>query len=306
MTNHPPQTAESSRKPEWLKVRFPTQREYFAVAALLREHGLNTICRSAQCPNRTECWSQKTATFLLLGDVCTRNCAFCAVAKGTPAPLSPDEPAQVAAAAAALGLRYVVLTSVTRDDLPDGGAAHFAEAVRALRERIPGVRVEALVPDFGGRAEPLAVVLHSGPDVLNHNIETVEAFYPRIGRQAGYYRRSLDVLGRAKAAGATTKSGLMIGLGETPDEIRAALRDLRAAGCDLLTLGQYLRPSPAHAPVARYCPPGEFESWRDEALALGFRGAEAAPLARSSFHAHKLFETSVRPVPAKDPPPCVT
>lgn len=276
------------------------------MAALLREHGLNTICRSAQCPNRAECWSEKTATFLLLGDVCTRNCAFCAVTKGTPAPLSPDEPAQVAAAAATLGLRYVVLTSVTRDDLPDGGAAHFAAAVRALRERIPSVRVEALVPDFGGLAGPLAVVLQAGPDVLNHNIETVESLYPRIGRPAGHYRRSLEVLGRAKTAGATTKSGLMLGLGETPDEIRAALRDLRAAGCDLLTLGQYLRPSRAHAAVVRYCPPVEFERWRDEALALGFRGAESAPLARSSFHAHKLFETSVRPVSAEDPPPCAT
>ncbi|MGD0783058.1 MAG: lipoyl synthase [Candidatus Aminicenantales bacterium] len=302
MTNHPPDPVESSRKPDWLKVKFPSQEEYFAVSALLRKHGLHTICRSAQCPNRTACWSEKTATFLILGEVCTRNCAFCAVSKGTPAPPSPDEPAQVAEAAAALGLKYAVITSVTRDDLADGGAAHFAAVIGALRARIPGVLVETLVPDFQGAAGPLALVLEAGPDILNHNLETVESFYPRIGRPAANYRRSLGVLRRAKDMGATTKSGLMIGLGEAEDEMRRTLHDLRQAGCDLLTIGQYLRPTRTHAPVAKYHTPDEFRRWRDEALLLGFRDAETGPLVRSSFHAHKLYET----LAAAQDTPCAT
>jgi lipoic acid synthetase len=302
LTNHPPDPVESSRKPDWLKVKFPSQQEYFAVSTLLQKHGLNTICRSAQCPNRAECWSEKTATFLILGDVCTRRCAFCAVAKGTPAPPSPGEPAQVAEAAAALGLKYVVVTSVTRDDLADGGAAQFAAVIGALRTRIPGVLIETLVPDFKGAAEPLALVLEAGPDIFNHNLETVESFYPRIGRPAANYRRSLDVLRRAKDAGATTKSGLMIGLGEAEDELRRTLGDLREAGCDLLTIGQYLRPTRTHALVAKYYTPDEFRRWRDEALLLGFRDAEAGPLVRSSFHAHKLFET----LAAAQDSPCAT
>jgi lipoic acid synthetase len=208
-----------------------------------------------------------------------------------PAPPSPGEPAQVAEAAAALGLKYVVVTSVTRDDLADGGAAQFAAVIGALRTRIPGVLIETLVPDFQGAAEPLALVLEAGPDILNHNLETVESFYPRIGRPAANYRRSLDVLRRAKDAGATTKSGLMIGLGEAEDELRRTLGDLHEAGCDLLTIGQYLRPTRTHAAVAKYYTPDEFRRWRDEALLLGFRDAEAGPLVRSSFHANKLFET---------------
>ena len=302
MTNHPPDPVESSRKPDWLKVKFPSQEEYFAVSALLRKHGLHTICRSAQCPNRTECWSEKTATFLILGDVCTRNCAFCAVTKGTPFPPSPDEPAQVAEAAVALGLKYVVITSVTRDDLADGGAAQFASVIGALRARIPGILVETLVPDFQGAVGPLALVLGAGPEILNHNLETVESLYPRIGRPAANYRRSLGVLRRAKDMGATTKSGLMIGLGETEDELRRAMRDLREAGCDLLTIGQYLRPTRTHPPVARYYAPDEFRDWRDEALLLGFRDAESGPLVRSSFHAHKLYET----LAAAQDSPCAT
>ncbi len=302
MTNHPPDPIESSRKPDWLKVKFPSQEEYFAVSALLRKHGLHTICRSAQCPNRTACWSEKTATFLILGEVCTRNCAFCAVAKGTPAPLSSDEPSQVAEAAAALGLKYVVITSVTRDDLADGGAAQFAAVIGVLRNRIPGVLVETLVPDFQGAAGPLALVLGAGPDILNHNLETVESFYPRIGRPAANYRRSLAVLRRAKDMGATTKSGLMIGLGEAEDELLRTLRDLREAGCDLLTIGQYLRPTRTHAPVARYYTPDEFRRWREEALAIGFRDAETGPLVRSSFHAQKLYEA----LTAAQDSPCAT
>ncbi len=272
-----------------MKVKFPSQDDYFSVSALLRKHGLNTICRSAQCPNRAECWTERTATFLILGDVCTRNCAFCAVAKGAPAPPEPDEPGRVAEASASLGLRYVVVTSVTRDDLPDGGASHFARVIRSLRSRIPGVKVETLVPDFAGDETSLQIVLDAAPDVLAHNVETVEAFYPRIGRPAAGYRRSLDVLRRAAARGpALVKSGLMIGLGETPADLSRTMADLRSAGCALLTIGQYLRPSKLHAPVARYWTPAEFESLRREALTLGFTGVESGPLVRSSFHAAHL------------------
>jgi lipoyl synthase len=289
LTNHPPDTILSPRKPDWLKVKFPSQDDYFSVSALLQKHGLNTICRSAQCPNRAECWTERTATFLILGDVCTRSCAFCAVTKGAPVSPATDEPERVAEAAASLGLRYVVVTSVTRDDLPDGGAAHFARVIGALRARIPGVRVETLIPDFAGLEAPLRAVLEAGPDVLAHNLETVEPFYVRIGRPAAGYRRSLEVLRRAKALGpAVVKSGLMIGLGEAEDDLRRALTDLRATGCDLLTIGQYLRPSKSHAPVARYYTPDEFERLRLDALGLGFAGVESGPLVRSSFHAHKL------------------
>jgi lipoic acid synthetase len=272
-----------------LKVKFPSQDDYFSVSALLQKHGLNTICRSAQCPNRAECWTERTATFLILGDVCTRNCAFCAVTKGAPVSPEPDEPERVAEAAASLGLRYVVVTSVTRDDLPDGGAAHFARVIGALRARIPGVRVETLIPDFAGLEAPLRAVLEAGPDVLAHNLETVEPFYARIGRPAANYRRSIEVLRRAKSLGpAAVKSGLMIGLGETEDELRRALAELRQTGCDLLTIGQYLRPSKSHAPVARYYTPDDFDRLRREALGLGFAGVESGPLVRSSFRAHKL------------------
>jgi lipoic acid synthetase len=272
-----------------LKVKFPSQDDYFSVSALLRKHGLNTICRSAQCPNRAECWTERTATFLILGDVCTRNCAFCAVAKGAPAPPDPGEPDRVAEASASLGLRYVVVTSVTRDDLPDGGSSHFARVIRSLRSRIPGVKVETLIPDFAGDETSLQIVLDAAPDVLAHNLETVEAFYPRIGRPAAGYRRSLEVLRRAAARGpALVKSGLMIGLGETPADLSRTMADLRSAGCALLTIGQYLRPSKLHAPVARYWTPAEFESLRREALTLGFAGVESGPLVRSSFHAAHL------------------
>ncbi|MDD8026992.1 MAG: lipoyl synthase [Acidobacteriota bacterium] len=300
MTNHPPDSTPSPRKPDWLKVKFPSQDGYFSVSAILREHGLNTICSSALCPNRAECWTERTATFLILGDVCTRNCGFCAVAKGVPLPPAPDEPERVAEAAASLGLRYVVVTSVTRDDLTDGGGAHFVRVIQALRSRIPGVRVETLVPDFNGEEAPLRAVLDAAPDVLAHNIETVESLYARIGRPAAGYRRSLEVLHRAKALGpSVTKSGLMIGLGETGDDLARTMADLRAAGCELLTIGQYLQPSKRHAPVARYCEPAEFESLRREALGLGFAGVESGPLVRSSYRAHKLQAGSPAAVPSQ-------
>ncbi len=285
----PPQDVPKTPKPPWLKVRFPSQSDYFSVSSLIRGGGLHTICRSARCPNITECWTRRTATFLILGAVCTRACAFCAVDKGAPEPLDPAEPDAVAAAAAELGLSYVVVTSVTRDDLADGGAGQFVETMRALRRRRGDVRIEVLVPDFGGRPEPLAAVLAEHPEVLNHNLETVVRRYPEIGRPGTSYRRSLEVLRRAKDAGAVTKSGLMIGLGETPGEIRRSLAELREAGCDLLTLGQYLQPTRAHRKAERYVPPEEFEALKAEALGLGFAGVEAGPLVRSSFHAQELY-----------------
>ncbi len=289
MILQPPQVVPKTPKPPWLKVRFPSQSDFFSVSSLLKGGGLHTICRSARCPNITECWTGRTATFLILGAVCTRACAFCAVDKGAPLPPDPAEPEGVAAAAAELDLAYVVVTSVTRDDLPDGGAGHFVATIRALRRKRHDVRIEVLVPDFGGRPEPLAAVLAERPEVLNHNIETIERLYPAIGRPKAHYRRSLEVLRRAKAAGAVTKSGLMVGLGETPEEILETFAGLREAGCDLLTLGQYLQPTRAHAEAVRYVPPGEFDGLKARALELGFAGVEAGPLVRSSFHAHELY-----------------
>jgi lipoic acid synthetase len=285
----PPQDVRKTPKPPWLKVAFPSHADYFSVSSLIEGGGLHTICRSARCPNIAECWTRRTATFLILGAVCTRACAFCAVEKGAPEPPDPAEPERVAEAAAALKLAYAVVTSVTRDDLADGGAGQFVETVRALRRRLPDARIEVLVPDFGGRPEPLAAVLAERPDVLNHNLETIERLYPAIARPRANYRRSLEVLRRAKDAGATTKSGLMVGLGETPDEVLRAFADLRDAGCDLLTLGQYLQPTRSHAKAERYVPPAEFDRMKAEALDLGIAGVEAGPLVRSSFHAHELY-----------------
>jgi lipoic acid synthetase len=222
------------------------------VAETLGRRGLNTICQSALCPNRSECWSEKTATFLILGNRCTRRCAFCAVPKGEPQPVAADEPERVAEAASVLGLSYAVVTSVTRDDLPDGGAGHFAATIRALRRRLPGIKVEALIPDFGGGEAPLRTVLEAGPDVLNHNLEVPEAIYPRLHRPGENYRRSLLVLERAAEARFETKSGLMLGLGESEPDILSALADLRSVACGLLTLGQYLQPGRGQVEVVRY------------------------------------------------------
>lgn len=260
----------------------------------MRKKGLHTVCRSARCPNIGECWSQKTAAFMILGNVCTRTCAFCAVAKGSPAPPDPDEPASTAAAVRTLGLRYAVITSVTRDDLSDGGAGHFAAAVRAVRRACPETRVEALIPDFGGDAKALETVLEAGPDALNHNLETVESLYPAIRRTPENYRRSLGVLATAARRGVLVKSGLMVGLGESEEDLLRSFADLRSAGCDLLTIGQYLRPSKAHVPVSRYYPPAEFERLRTSALAFGFRDVASGPLVRSSYFAEKLFLSSKR------------
>ncbi len=260
-----------------------------AVRDALAGAGLNTVCESAQCPNRQECFHRGTATFMILGKICTRRCRFCAVESGAPRPPDPDEPRRVAETAARLGLRHVVVTSVTRDDLPDGGAGAFAAVVSWIRFR-PGITVETLTPDFQGQAAALAAVLEAGPDVFNHNLETVERLQPAIRPQADY-RRSLAVL---RAAGRhrprpVVKSGLMVGLGETDSELFRALADLRAAGCDALTLGQYLAPSREHLPVDRFVPPERFAEYREKALILGFTAVAAGPLARSSYRAEALF-----------------
>ena len=279
-------------KPSWLKVRLPAHGSFFEVSNLVKRSHLHTICQSAKCPNIAECWTARTATFLILGDTCTRQCDFCAVKKGTPVGPSPEEPAHVAEAVAGLGLDYAVVTSVTRDDLPDGGALVFARTVRAIKERRPQAKVEILVPDFQGSEEAISTVIGSRPDVLNHNLETTEPGYPRINRPHGNYRRSLGVLETAKKLGAVTKSGLMVGLGETGSEIDQALSDLRSVGCDLLTIGQYLQPSRQNPPVSRYYTPEEFEAMRGRAMALGFRDVAAGPLVRSSYRAHRLFFSS--------------
>jgi len=286
----------SQPAPEWLiaevrRAKRGTGAEMVAQTRdLLDRLHLPTVCDRARCPNRGECFSHHTATFLILGEVCTRGCAFCAVPKGKPASVAADEPQRLAQAVAELGLRHVVITSVTRDDLPDGGAAHYARVVGALREHCPGVRVEFLVPDFQGSREALTTVLASGPDILAHNLETVPRLYPEVRRGADY-GRSLKVLEQAKQLSPKiiTKSGLMLGLGEESLEIEAVLRDLRQVACDMLTLGQYLSPSLHHVPVARYVNPEEFDGWRQQALALSFKSVAAGPLVRSSFKAPVFF-----------------
>ncbi len=273
------------RLPPWLKVRAPGGPGWVETRATVKQLGLHTVCEEARCPNIGECWGHKTATFMLLGDTCTRNCSFCAVSHGRPLVVDPEEPRRVAEAVARLGLRHVVITSVNRDDLPDGGAAHFAATATAVKAASAECRVEVLVPDFQGDAAAVATVMASPIDILNHNVETVPRLYKRV-RPGARYERSLGVLGRAKAAGgALTKAGLMLGLGETESELTVVFEDLRAIGCDILTLGQYLRPSPEQLPVERYVPPEEFDALRRTATALGFRHVESGPLVRSSYHA---------------------
>jgi lipoic acid synthetase len=282
--------------PEWLitEVRRAKRGKSATIVAqtgdLLDRLHLPTVCESARCPNRGECFSHHTATFLILGEVCTRNCAFCAVKKGKPLPLEADEPRRLVRAVSELGLRHVVITSVTRDDLPDGGAAHYARVVEALRQHCPGVRVELLVPDFAGSQKALAKVLASQPDILAHNLETVPRLYPRVRRGADY-GRSLKVLEQTKQLfpEIITKSGLMLGLGEESPEVEEVLQDLRQVACDMLTLGQYLSPSLHHVPVARYVNPEEFHGWRQRALALGFQSVAAGALVRSSYQAPLFF-----------------
>jgi lipoic acid synthetase len=278
------------KHPEWIKVRAPGSPEYVYTKHLLRELNLHTVCEEARCPNIGECFSHRTATIMLMGDVCTRNCPYCAVAHGKVKPLDPAEPLRVAAAVKRLGLSHVVVTSVDRDDLEDGGAAHFAATARAIKALMPTARVEVLTPDFKGALASVETVIESPVDVFNHNTETVPRLYP-TARPGGKYARTLAVLEHAKRAARSlgrevlTKTGLMLGLGETIDELMPVLEDLRTVQCDILTLGQYLRPSPAHLPVARYVTPQEFAELRLKALAMGFRYVESGPLVRSSYHA---------------------
>jgi lipoyl synthase len=277
------------RLPSWFRLPIPPGAEGRRVKQLLDQLDLHTVCEGAKCPNRAACWHDSAAAFLILGDTCTRDCRFCAIAHAArPAPPDPGEPARLAEAAVAMGLRHVVVTSVTRDDLPDGGAAHFAATIHAIRARLPEATIEVLIPDFQGDPGALDLVLAAKPDILNHNLETVARLHPAVRPQADY-GRSLAVLRHAAQAGARAKSGLMLGMGETAAEISAALTDLRMAGVSLLTLGQYLAPSVAHHPVARFVPPAEFDRWRDEALALGFASVASAPQVRSSYHAGELM-----------------
>lgn len=278
------------RKPEWLKSKqIPTEEEQ-KVRRLMKNLHLNTVCREARCPNRVECFNRGTATFLIMGDTCTRRCRFCNVNKGKPQPLDKEEPRHVAEAVKALGLKYVVITSVTRDDLPDGGAAHFASVIRKVREIDPGVGIEVLIPDFQGDSDSLNTVLDARPDVLNHNVETVSRLYEAV-RPGAAYERSLELLARAKTINPSikTKSGLMVGLGETDEELYGVFADLRKAGCDLLTIGQYLAPTKEHYPVADYILPEKFEEYRAKALEMGFLDAASGPLVRSSYKAGEMF-----------------
>ena len=280
------------RKPEWIRVRAATSPRFTEIKRILREHNLHTVCEEASCPNIGECFGKGTATFMIMGDICTRRCPFCDVGHGRPRPLDADEPANLATTIAALALAYVVITSVDRDDLRDGGAQHFIDCIRAVREHSPATQIEVLVPDFRGRMErALAILETAPPDVMNHNLETVPRLY-RQARPGSDYAHSLALLRefKARVPGVPTKSGLMVGLGETDDEILATLRDMRAHGIDMLTIGQYLQPSAAHLPVTRYVPPATFAMFEREAYALGFRHAAVGALVRSSYHADRQAE----------------
>ena len=272
-----------TRKPEWLKKQFDPIAEA-RMTALLRSLSLHTVCEDANCPNRSECFKSKTATFLILGDVCTRGCRYCAVTKGAPQPLDQDEPQRVAEASEQLGLRHIVVTSVTRDDLPDGGADHFARTIKALKERLPQSTIEVLIPDFQGSAEALRRAMDAKPDIINHNVETVASLYPVVRPQADY-GRSLELLRRVKQAGLYSKTGFMVGLGETRQDVLALLDDLVAAGCDMLTIGQYLQPSKNHLPVVEFVTPAQFDEYKAIAMQKGIRFVASGPFVRSSYHA---------------------
>jgi lipoyl synthase len=278
-------------KPPWLKKRLPPFQDLLKVKSILDGARLHTVCEEAHCPNLGECFCSGTATFLILGRVCTRNCGFCAVEHSVPSPLDEDEPERLAQAIKQMGLRYVVITSVTRDDLPDGGASRFARTIRAIRELDSGIKIEVLIPDFAGDFYALRTVVEAVPDVLNHNVETVPRLYPRVRPQADY-KRSIELLRRAKETDPDilTKSGFMLGLGETEDEILDLLRDLKGAGCDFLTIGQYLQPGPDRLPVVRYIPPEEFEEYKKKGEKMGFKAVASGPFVRSSFHASQMFD----------------
>ncbi len=281
-------------RPDWLKVKLQPNPNFYELKQLMREQGLHTICEEARCPNITECWGYRTASFLILGDVCTRNCGFCSVTTGRPMEVDWGEPARLAAAVEKLGLQHIVITSVTRDDLPDGGAIIYSMTIRKLRERAPNCGIEVLIPDFLGNWEALRVVMDARPDILNHNMESVPRLYRRV-RPRAIYSQSLELLRRAKeiAPAVLTKSGVMVGLGETEDELLTTFRDLREHLVDILTVGQYLRPSLKHLPVERHYHPTEFARLKELALEMGFRHVEAGPLVRSSYHAHEQVQSAV-------------
>ena len=304
----PTQGSDRAGRPEWLRIKLATSSTYHQVRNLVSRLDLHTVCQEARCPNIYECWGEHgTATFMILGDVCTRRCGFCAVTSGRPQPgVDPREPDHVAEAVTAMGLRHAVITSVDRDDLPDGGAGHFARVIEAIHRRAPGTAVEVLTPDFRGVPDALDVVLAAGPEVFSHNVETVPRLYRRA-RPGSRYDRSLELLAQAAAAGRWSaepatggsggsgaggwsgriKTGIMVGLGETPEEVHSTLADIRAAGVEIVTIGQYLQPTRGHLPVARWVHPDEFAAYRGHALALGFAHCEAGPLVRSSYHAHE-------------------
>lgn len=275
---------ENSRRPDWLKVKIPTGKNYIALKDLVIKNKLNTVCEDARCPNIAECWSRKTATFMILGDVCTRSCGFCSVSLGKPGPIDYDEPRRVAESVKQLELKYAVITSVNRDDQKLGGADVFAMVITKIKELVPECNVEVLIPDFRGVWEALNVVLDAKPDILNHNIETVKRLYHFVRPQANY-ERTLELLKRAKDRNFVTKSGFMVGLGETTDEIYSLMKDLRGANCDILTIGQYLKPTKNHLPVQRYVHPEEFNHFKKIGLCLGFKHVESGALVRSSYHA---------------------
>ena len=280
------------RRPEWLKARIPGGEEYTRLTEIMRSHRLHTVCEEARCPNMGECWNAGTATFMILGDTCTRSCGFCAVKTGRPEyGLDWDEPRRVADAVERMGIRHAVVTSVNRDERKDGGAPIFAETIRLIRERVPGCSIEVLIPDFKGNAEALNIVLDAGPDILNHNLETVPRLYRAVRPQANY-RQSLEVLDRAKQRGFRTKTGLMLGIGERTEEVVEVLRDCRMVEVDVLTMGQYLQPTKEHLPIDRYVHPVEFASLKREGLSMGFQHVESGPLVRSSYHAERAVDAA--------------
>ncbi len=295
----PSDTSPRKSKPAWLKKKLPAGGDYQRVRQLLARSNLHTVCQEANCPNMFECFSKDTSTFMILGSQCSRNCRFCNVTPGMPEAVDPEEPLRVAKAAQDLGLRYVVVTSVTRDDLPDGGAFQFAATIAAIKNTLPApvgipARVEVLIPDFLGDINALKIVVDANPDVLNHNIETVPALYPKV-RPEAIYQRSLDLIANVKHLNPAmlTKSGIMVGLGETLEELEQTMADLKAHGCDILTIGQYLQPTRAHLPVHTYYPPEQFEALEKTALKMGFRKAACGPHVRSSYKAQDLFEASL-------------
>ena len=283
--------SERKAKPEWLKVSLPTGEGYKRIKGLITENRLNTVCESAACPNRGECWSSKTATLMILGNVCTRSCGFCNIITGRPTELDLDEPRRVAEAVKIMGLKYAVITSVNRDELKDGGASVWAETIRKVRERNPDTKIEVLIPDFCGNWDALQTVLEAGPDVLNHNMETIARLYLKVRPQAKY-ERSLELLARAKEAGFVTKSGFMVGLGEEDDEVPGLLKDLKAANVDLVTIGQYMQPTLDHLPVERWVPPASFDLYKKIGMEMGFGNVFSGPLVRSSYHAGEESQKS--------------